>query len=315
MAAQTFGDVWRKVALYVPGAPVSLVQEWVQSAYEDLCGSRHWVWLKRTALLQTRASRTVTITFTNGSTAITSSAGFVTATDPGRQIRVAQGPVYTIDTVATTSSAALTQAYQGSSGAVTATIQDIYLPMPADFRSIYTVTDMALQRPVVWWISGERLNLFDPARISGDSRFRVMASATPSQVTSLLGRITYELWPYPSAAGTYTLEYFARVDQLGDDDVFQGVLATQTGALQTGALAEAAKWPGTADRKNPYFNLALARTLAADFELAKQNLQVQDDDQYLQSLSQVDLSSLGLSALAGDTTLLRASDATISDYF
>lgn len=315
MAVQTFGEVWRRVALYVPGAPVSLPQEWVQAAYDELCGSRHWVWLKRSTLLQTRASRTVSITFTNGSTAITSAAGFVLATDPGRQVRVPYGPIYTLDTLSTTSAGVLTQAYQGASGAATATILDAYLAMPADFRSIYTVTDQVNQRPIAWWISGDRLNLYDPARISSDGRFRVMAAASTSQATSLLGRIQYELWPLPSAAGTYPMDYFIRSDRLADDDLFQGVLATQTRVLEIGARAEAAKWPGTAVQKNPYFNLALATQLRTDFELAKQNLQVQDDDQYLMSLQQVDLSTFGLAALSGDATALRASDATTADYY
>ena len=315
MAAQTFREVWGLVALHVPLAPASLVQSWVQDAYDTLVGRRHWSFLRKTQILTTLASRSLTVTFTQGLTAITSAALFV-STDAGRQIRVgANTPVYTIDTVTDASNATLTQAFASTGGAQTATIQDIYLPMPADFRSIYTVTDQAIQRPIAWWIGRDRLDLFDPGRVASDSRFRVMASAELSRVTSLVGRYTYELWPYPTAAGVYTMEYFTRTDALTDDTTFLGPLATWTNALQKGALADAAKWPGTLTQKNPYFNLPLARQLDEEFDRLVKSLDVMDDDVYLMDLMSVDLSKFGLAALSADTTLMRQSDATLADYY
>ena len=213
------------------------------------------------------------------------------------------------------SNAVLTQLYGEASGAKTSTVQDIYLVMPADFRSIHTVTDMTIQRPIAWWISKDRLDLFDPGRISADTRFRVMAAAALSTVTSLAGRVTYEAWPYPTAAGSYILQYFKRTDTLGDDDEFKGALATWTSVLQKGALAEAAKWPGTPTQKNPYFNLALATKLEAEFDRLSKSLDVMDDDTYLMDLAQTDLSKFGLAALSADTTLMRQSDATLADYY
>lgn len=313
--AQTFGDVWRLVALHVPLAPVSLVQSWVQTSYDDLVGTRHWSFLRRQTTITTLASRSLTVTFTQGLTAITSAALFV-ASDAGRQIRVGTGtPLYTIDVVTNASNATLTQAYGETGGALTATIRDVYLPMPADFRSIEDVRDPQIQRPIAWWISRDRLDLFDPGRVAGDTRFRVLAAAQLSQATSLLGRVTYEAWPWPTAAGTYILNYFKRTDALSDDDLFQGPLATWTSALQKGALAEAAKWPGTATQKNPYFNLPLSKLLEDEFDEACRSLDVMDDDVYLMNLSQVDLSKFGLAALSADTTLMRQSDATLADYY
>jgi hypothetical protein len=143
----------------------------------------------------------------------------------------------------------------------------------------------------------------------------VLAAGALSTVTSLLGRVTYEAWPYPTAAGSYILQYFKRTDTLADDDLFTGVLATWTSALQKGALAEAAKWPGTSEQKNPYFNLALATKLENDFQQQSKMLDVMDDDQYLMDLQQTDLSKYGLAALSADTTLMRQSDATLADYY
>lgn len=315
MSVQTFGDCWRLVALHVPLAPVSLVQAWVQGAYDELVGRRHWSFLRTSTVLRTLASRSLSVTFIQGSTAITSVAGFV-ATDAGRQIRAgANTPVYTIDTVTNASAAVLTQIFAETGGAITSTIQDVFLPMPANFRSIHTLTDMTIQRPIAWWISKERLDLFDPARISADSRFRVLASAELSQVTSLVGRYTYEAWPYPTAAGSYLLSYFTRTDALTDDTNFLGPLATWTDALQKGALAEAARWPGTLTQKNPYFNLQLAQKLSDEFDSKMKMADVMDDDAYLMDLQQTDLSKFGLAALSADASLLRQSDATLGDYY
>lgn len=316
MAAQTFRDLWSLVALHVPDAPISLVQSWVQTSYDDLIGKRHWSWLRATTLLTTQAARTVSITFTQDSTAITSAAAFL-PTDVGRQVRVGTTgtPAYTIDTVTDASNAVLTAAYQETSATQDAFIRDIYLAMPADFRSIHTVTDRTIMRPVAWWISKDRLDLFDPGRIASDVRFRVLAAHEHSPVTSLLGRVTYEAWPYPTAAGTYVLSYFKRTDALADDTAFTGPLATWTTVLQKGALAEAAGWPGTAARKNPYFNLTLRDKLETEFDEAVKALDVMDDDQYLMDLQQTDLSKYGLAALSADTTLMRQSDATLADYY
>lgn len=300
----------------MPSVPISLVQDWCQDAYDELAGKRHWAWLRKETILQTLAQRSVSVTFTNGSTAITSAAGFVTATDPGRQIRVGSStPIYTIDTVSDDSNATLTQAYAGSDGAATATIHDRYLVMPADFRSIYDVTDLTIQRPIAWWISRDRLDLSDPARISSDSRFRVLASYQFSEATATEGRLLYEAWPQPTAAGSYLLTYFKRSDALTDDDIFKGVLATKTEALVDGALARAARFPGVPGRKNPYFNLTLATHHESRFLKAARELDIMDDDQYLESLQQIDLSKYGLAALSADTTLMRQSDATLADYY
>jgi hypothetical protein len=315
VAVQTFGDLWRLIALHVPAAPASLVQSWCQTSYDDLCGKRHWAFLRKDALITTLAQRSLSITFIQGSNAITSAAAFV-ATDAGRQVRAgANTPIYTIDTVTNASAAVLTGLYAETSGAKTSTIQDIYLPMPADFRAFNTVTDMTIQRPIAWWISKDRLDLFDPGRIAADTRFRVLASNALSTVTSLAGRYTYEAWPYPTAAGSYIMQYFVRTDALTEDTEFKGALATWTSVLQKGALAEAAKWPGTPTQKNPYFNLTLAATLETEFNAACKSLDVMDDDAYLMDLQQIDLAKFGLAALSADTTLMRQSDATLADYY
>ena len=313
--ASTFRDVWGLVSLHVPLAPTTLVQHWTQLAYDRLIGKRHWAWTRRETLLQTLAARTVTINVTNGATALTGVAQFV-ASDVGRQLRVAAGQyTYTINTFTDANTAALVETYGGDTGAVTATISDVYLAMPVNFRSIHTITDGTTQRPVAWWIATDRLDLYDPGRSMGDSRFHILAAAQPSLVTSLSGRMLYEAWPRPTGAGSYLLKYFIRTDALDDETALPGLLATHADSLRTGALAEAAIWPGTSTQKNPYFNLPLHRELKANFEQACKQIDVMDDDQYLMDLQQVDLATYGLSALSGNTALLRSTDASVGDYY
>lgn len=313
MAAQSFRDVVLGVQLQAPGAPPALLQKFCQDAYDELIGKRHWGWSRRTIVLTTLAQRTIAITFTQGSTAITSAALFV-ASDAGRQVRFGTDFIYTISVVTDASNAILVETYGEVSGAKNATIHDRYLAMPADFRSFLSVSDMSTQRPVPWWISRERLDLFDPGRISSDSRFRVLAANQLSQAAALLGRVLYEAWPQPTAAGGYTVMYFIRTDRLVDDANLTGVLATYTKAIEQGALANLALWPGTPDQKNPYFNMGLADRLKREHEEAVKSLDLEDDDQYLQDLQQVDLSSFGLASLSASTTYLRSSDATLGDY-
>ena len=315
MAARTFRDVWGLVALHVPGAPVSLVQSWVQDAYDELWGKRHWSWLRAETLLRTLAQRSVSVTVTQGLTTVTSVGGFLT-TDAGRQFRIGgTGPIYTVDSVTSANAIELTEAYGGTSTGATASLHDRYLAMPADFRSCHTLTDLETQRPVAWWISRDRLDLFDPARIASNTRFRVLASYQLANDATYAGRFLYEAWPQPTAAGNYRLAYFKRGDALDAETKLGGVLATKTEALKQGALARAAAWPGTVGQPNPYFNLRLAQHLEAKFQLECQAIGVIDDDQYLMDLQQIDLSKFGLAALSADTTLMRQSDATLQDYY
>lgn len=315
MPAASFSEVWRRVRLYAGNVPAHLAREWVQSVYGDVCGRRHWAWLRAETLLTTRAARALTATLLQGSTAFVAPNADLVDTDVGRQIRVAKQSIYTIDTVEDASNATLTVPYAGVSDTVSMSIHDRYLVMPEDFRSIHTVTDLQLQRPIAWWISKDRLDLFDPGRIAGDSRFRVLVAGAYAVASAVAGRVAYEAWPAPSAAGTYGLAYFKQSDSLPEDDPLPGVLGTRTDVLVEGALARCAMWPGTPTEKNPYFNPALARLHTDRFDRLTKQLDVLDDDQYLMDLQQVNLAKYGLAAISADTTLMRQSDATMADYY
>ena len=100
-----------------------------------------------------------------------------------------------------------------------------------------------------------------------------------------------------------------------DGDILTGVLADAGQVLIDGALAQAARWPGTPDLKNPYFNLDLARSHDASFREGVQKLALKDDNQYPDDLQQVHWEQWPHADLAYNDQSLRASDATVADLF
>lgn len=310
----TFGDVWREVRLHAPSVPFGLVRIWTQDAYKKLCERRPWGFTRKEFTIQTLAARSITVTFAAGSTAITSAALFV-ASDAGRQIRVGTFPSYTIVTVTDASNAILDLAFSGSDGAQTAQILNAYVTMPADFGAFELITDPANQRLISWWHTQEELGRLDPTRTSSDANPRALISRSLSTRAATLGQVQYEWWPYPTAAKTFPCFYRARPVDLADDAVLIGVLGTRTDILVDGALASCAMWPGTEERKNPYFSLAMAKAMKDDFERECATLELRDDDQDLQSWTAAPYQAWGVWDLYGDTSVLRATDATIGDYY
>jgi hypothetical protein len=314
--AYTFEQCWRKVLLYAPEVPVFLAREFVQQAFGRLAESRPWAWKRKEVHLTTLASRTLAITFTAGSTAITSAAGFV-ASDAGRQIRVPGAPIplYTINTFTDASTAVLLEPYRGSSGAADVTILDAYLVCPEDFGSFLTIADPQNQRQIPFWITEDVLNGMDPHRSTSGDAGRLLVSKEYSRATPTLGRLLYEWWPHPSAARTYPALYLKRPQTLLDTDILPGVLSQRGDVLITGALAECAAWPGTAARPNPYFNLQTHQLKKRQFEQDLLALQLRDDDQFPMDYPTLPWHEMAAWQMAYDTNLLRSSDATLASYY
>jgi hypothetical protein len=310
----TFGEVWRTVRLHVPNAPVMLVRNWVQSAYAQLTDSRPWSWTMQYGQLTWEDSRELDCTVTIGSTAITSAALFV-AGDAGRQFRVGNYPIYTIASVTDTSNAVLQDAYHGEDdGAVEGEILDAYATLPADFGAFLALVDPINQRWVPWWVTMDEINILDPTRQAAASTPRLLASLALSEYDNTLGRAQYEYWPKPDTAGAFQYYYRLRPTALTDSVAFRGVLGDRPDILETGALAQAARWPGTVAQKNPYFNLQLARELNEEFRALSNQLDLRDDDMYQNSYEGVPWRRWSAWAWAYDTHLLQQTDATLSAY-
>lgn len=296
------------------------MQSWVQSAYAELYDYRPWAWTLEQNQITYQASRSFTATVELGSATVTSAAQFV-AGDAGRQFCVGTYPYYTILAVVDASTITLSLPYQGeepesgSPGDVTATILDAYCTLPANFGAFTALVDPVNQRWVPWWGTQQELDLIDPTRTSADSTPRLLVSAQLSIYPSTLGRAQYEFWPKPTAAGALYYYMRTRPVQPADDDTFKGALAHRGDVIEDGALAQAARWPGTTDRKNPYFNLQLARDLDAKFERGKFQLDLRDDDMFYQSTETIPWQRWQGWGWAYPTHLLQRTDATLASYF
>lgn len=311
----TYQDVWRRVRLYVPGADVFLVRTWVLDAYRQLTQRRGFAWsIGQTQLAWDDARTPIPVTTDWGAREVTSAALFVPE-DAGRQLRVTTYPIYTIVEVVDESNIVLDRPFYGPTpGPADATISDCYTTLPADFSRFIVVVDPTNQRLVPFWGTQEELALVDPTRSSSDAVPRLLVAAQPSPYAATLGQLQYEYWPKPTAQGALQAYYIKQPTALADDYVFTGALATRSDVLEKGALAAAAKWPGTAEQKNPYFNLGLATQLQRDFEALCVQLEIRDDDAVPQDFSTIPWQRWNGFTWAYDCRLLQQTDATLSDY-
>jgi hypothetical protein len=142
-----------------------------------------------------------------------------------------------------------------------------------------------------------------------------MAAQGLSQQTATLGQAQYAFWPLPTDAGSFQYYMRTRPVALADATAFTGVLATRGDVLQTGALAQAAKWPGTRERPNPYFNLALARQLDEEFLRLAMQLDLRDDDVNPMSLDRIPWQRWTAWSWAYNTQYLQMTDATLGAYW
>lgn len=314
----TFESLWKMVRLHVPSAPALLVRDWCQQAYGQLTDRRPWTWTLSNAAISWRDQRALAaVTATRGSATVTSAALFQVS-DVGRQFRIGTYPIYTIIARPDASTLTLDQPYEPGDdtavGVVPAQILDAYCTLPETFSAFTMVLDTVNQRIVPWWGTQEDIDLIDPTRQNSDSVPRFLAARAPSVYPPTAGQIQFEMWPIPEEAGA--LQYYsrARPAQMADEFVFSGVVAARLDVLQDGALAQAARWPGTGTVRNPYFNLALARQLSDDFEKGARQLDLRDDDQYQQSIDNAPWQRYATWGWAYDPQLLRRTDAVLGDY-
>lgn len=192
---------------------------------------------------------------------------------------------------------------------VTPLATDQYLTVPADFGAWKVIVDQSRQVRIPFRYSLEELAIADPGQTSKGQVLALIA-ATPSTTPPATGRARYLYHPYGSVS-TLTCVYHRQVDRLDDTSVFPGVLANSGEVLVAGALAQAALWPGTPDKPNPYFNAGLATAKANEFRIGLQSLSLRDDEQYPDDLwDSWEECCCGLSS--GDP---RTTDASYSGYW
>jgi hypothetical protein len=155
---------------------------------------------------------------------------------------------------------------------------DLYVTLPTDFASFRVVVDKSRQVRICFDKSLAELGCTDPANVA-TGPVTALVAASPSVTPPTVGQARYLVYPHGSAS-TLTAVYNRQGARLDDTSVLTGVLADGGEVLIAGALAQAALWPGTGEKPNPYFNTGLAKTKADEFKYGVQMLSLRDDEQY-----------------------------------
>ena len=285
----TFGQIASSVRLRIPQAPIFLVEDWVRESFRRAWEYRKpaWSMARQEAGFTTDAQSTGTATVTKGSVHVIVVTLSLAPTDEGRQFRTGiNQPVYSIESVdCLNDQITLDRAYTGPSGTLSSRILDAYITFPEDFERFIVVLDPANFWQLRHWITDEQLNRWDPQRSSTTTPWALVSRRYSTlskhrRSTELVGRKQYELWPYATGAHEYWYFYATRPPAFSEDTEIPGLLGDRGDILRQGALSLAAEWPGTEERKNPYFNLSLAQRLRKDFELELAKLEVTDEDVY-----------------------------------
>lgn len=296
----TFEQVWRTVKLNCSLAPPLLAASWIQEEWNKIQDRRPWSHLRSEGTITTKAGRSGTVSVVNGSPTIQGVALIFTANDVGMQFRVATTIPFTILSVNVgLNQATIDQNYPGVTAAsATGNIINAFVTMPADFGSFLFVLDPTTQQQLRIFITEEELNHYDSQRGStGQGR------ALVSRKLNSAGLIQYELVPYSTAAAFFPYFYRKRNFLLSDDVEFPTPFKDRTDILVQRGLMRAAQWPGTEDKKNPYFNLQLAAQLAAESNLEITNLECRDEEIYMTWLQMI-----GLSQYPNDSQPFRSGD-------
>ena len=304
----TVENVWRRVLLHCPQATPFLAKNWVQTAYNRLCGRKAFSWLRGESQFLIDAQRQGTVTATYLSPTITGVTLVFATSDIGRQWRNTSGPPYTIIDVNTIlNTATLDEPYGSPSTTSNSTILDAYLTLPYDFGTFIAVLDPANGWQLRTDRTQDELNLWDSKRISTGTPWCIAARKLSTGIAAQQGRVQYELWPYCTSIHRYPYYYYKSPETLADGDYFKGALRERSDVILTGALAEAALWPGpSAEKRNPYFNMQIANTMAAKFEEQANAIEARDEEIYMTWLETTNFARVPFAPI--DSTFMRDHD-------
>lgn len=310
----TFETIWRRAKAQLASVPPLTVRMWAQEGYSKICDDWGWSFLRAENILTVNSSRTIVGTFTQGSTTVTS-AGLFLPTDAGRQLRVTRLPIYTIAAYVDANTVTLDIPYaEQVTNPTTATIQDCYATLPADFRRFLVIYDRYYLRVIPFWMSEDQIAVADPGRVISDLGPRFLIARKYSSAVATLGQVQYEYWPAPTAFRTYPYLYMRRADQLLDSSILPGVLSERAELLELYCMMRGSMWPGTVDQKNPAFSPQMAALYKGMYEEGLNRLELVDDSEYPQQSMTIHwMRRIG--AIAPTGTLLRQTDATVNDYY
>jgi hypothetical protein len=143
------------------------------------------------------------------------------------------------------------------------TIQLVYLTPVSDFLQFVDIRDITNNWRWVGLTTVEYLDKIDAQRSYSGTSY--VLAAVPPASNGAIPR--YEIYPRPPAGtpASYPYRYIKRPPEFsapGDLPIYPIRMET----VRYGALVEISKWPGTADRPNPYFNMDIFSTNEAAFQ-------------------------------------------------
>jgi len=279
MALDTYGKLWRKVLLRCPSAGQGLARDWINNAFRRIAERRDWSWLhKRGQFLTVDVYSTGTASVTHNSTTVTGTDTVWTAAMVGRQFKVADSPIYTIDSFTNATTIELDDEFGGDTDATSSyQIYKCYMDVPTDFHSFISLWDTQDNKVINYVTTQAELNARDPERTHTGEVFTAafLDYIVPSGQTVSVPR--YELWPHKTSQAVYAYLYEARPTDLEDSGAYLPRYI-HGDVLVEMALEQAALWPGLSDKPNPYFNRDLARHHASRAEQLIMERERQDEE-------------------------------------
>ena len=287
--ADSFGEMYRALLLWVPDLPIFLAQQFVRDRYRNIATSRPWGALRANGEIVVDAMKVDgSVTTVHGSTSVQGVDTAWTVTDEGRQFMTGgRAPIYNITAVDVTNQVlTLDRAYAGTSASgVTYRVLDAYVTMSTDFARFIVVSDSINNWRVQHWLTLHDLNRIDPSRMTYGTPWGLFDRAfSPDGLSP-----QYELWPYCASTRIFPYYYFRKpTDLVEDTDTPVGGISGDI--IVKGALMDVCRWPGTVDRPNPLFaqHRSLYPTFRAEYEDLMVNAEKQDEETYINWLAQAE---------------------------
>lgn len=282
--ADTLLEMSRRLRLYIPQLPITLAEQFIRDRYRRILERRDWSAMKQESEFIIDAAKSDgTVLVTRKSDSVVGTDTSFDITDIGRQFKVGSSPIYTIVNVDIgTQTLELDRSY-GDVTAATTTYKIFtgFVSPPEDFLRFEDIVDY--QRGWRLWhnITSHEINAMDPMRLNFGDPYIVA-----DRMYDLGNQPQYELWPYCTANKTIYYTYYARpVDLLRPID--EPIFPIRSDAIVAGALADAARWPGTKTDPNPYFSRPdYWKTYEAEFEDKMIEIERRDEDLMITQLQQ-----------------------------
>ena len=275
MSDQTFEQLWRGLKLYSPDLPTPLAKQFINNAYSRALGANRWYGLRDLGEFEIPAPySTGTVTVVNGSTSVTGVDTVWTSAMEGRQFIIgSQVPFYDIETVTSGTALTLDRAFSGTGAAGSEySIEYVYLVCPSDFLSFVSVVDPDNKWRFWTGVEQDKLNWRDPSRdVVGTSWVLSPVSPSPD------GYPRSEIWPRPSSATHLPFLYYSK-PALMSAAADLPIRPFRGDVIREGALGDLAKWPGTTQAPNNYFNLDLHRVHEKQYQELVGRLEVEDQE-------------------------------------